>query len=62
MAETWLWACGCEEAWLTTSIDTSLRAYGFYVKRGWKDSEIRDSLRYMKKRKSVEPITPGARL
>jgi GNAT superfamily N-acetyltransferase len=51
MAEDWLWACGCPEAWLTTSIDPSLRAYGFYQKCGWSDFEIRGGLRYMKKKK-----------
>jgi len=47
--ENWLWSLGWTEAWLTTDIDTRLRAYGFYVKQGWTDSEIRDGNRYMTK-------------
>ncbi len=50
MAEDWLWSCGCAEAWLTTSVDPNLRACGFYRRQGWVDHEIRDGLRYMKKR------------
>jgi ribosomal protein S18 acetylase RimI-like enzyme len=52
--EDWLWSEGWEEIWLTTDIDTGLRAYGFYRKQGWMDHEIRDGLRYMKK------ISPAA--
>jgi GNAT superfamily N-acetyltransferase len=55
MAEDWLWDCGCPEAWLTTSIDPSLRAYGFSRKLGWVDAEIRDGLRYMKKPRPDRP-------
>jgi ribosomal protein S18 acetylase RimI-like enzyme len=55
MAEEWLWGRGLEESWLTTSVDISLRAYGFYKKQGWTDREIRDGLRYMVKRKP-EPV------
>ena len=47
LAEEWLWEMRCDKAWLTTSIDTSLRAYGFYRKRGWVDQKIEDGLRYM---------------
>jgi len=47
LAEAWLWSKGCERAWLTTDIDTSLRAYGFYLHRGWLDDKIEDGLRYM---------------
>lgn len=50
LVEDWLWSRGWEEIWLTTDIDTSLCAYGFYLKRGWTDAEIKDGLRYMKKR------------
>jgi ribosomal protein S18 acetylase RimI-like enzyme len=49
LVEDWLWSKGWDEIWLTTDVDTSLRAYGFYKKQGWMDSEIRDGLRYMKK-------------
>jgi GNAT superfamily N-acetyltransferase len=33
MIETkkWLTAAGCTRAWLTTDLDTGLRAYGFYA-------------------------------
>ncbi|HUV36648.1 MAG TPA: GNAT family N-acetyltransferase [Patescibacteria group bacterium] len=50
LVEDWLWSRGWEKIWLTTDLDTSLRAYGFYLKRGWTDAEIKDGLRYMKKR------------
>jgi ribosomal protein S18 acetylase RimI-like enzyme len=45
-----LWAAGWRKIWLTTDVDPSLRAYGFYLRQGWVDGEIRDGLRYMKKR------------
>ena len=47
--EEWLRTKGCLEIWLTTDIDPSLRAYGFYIKHGWVDSKIEDGLRYMTK-------------
>ena len=47
--ENWLWAQGWKEIWLTTDVDTSLRAYGFYKREGWVDKEIKDGMRYMKK-------------
>lgn len=51
LVEEWLWSCGCDELWLTTDLDTKLRAYSFYRKHGWEDDRIEDGLRYMKKRK-----------
>jgi GNAT superfamily N-acetyltransferase len=51
--EDWLWETGCRELWLTTDVDTHLRAYSFYRKHGWADAEIRDGLRYMKKARSA---------
>ena len=48
--ENWLQLKGCEEIWLTTDIDTNLRAYGFYKKYGWQDKEVKNGLRYMFKR------------
>jgi GNAT superfamily N-acetyltransferase len=45
--EAWLWASGCTRAWLTTDVDTSLRAYGFYRKRGWTDWKLEPGLRWM---------------
>ena len=49
--EDWLFSEGWDEIWLTTDEDTSLRAYGFYLKRGWFDDRIEGGNRYMKKRK-----------
>jgi len=46
-AEDWLRASGCTRAWLTTDIDTNLRAYGFYRHRGWQDWKTEDGLRWM---------------
>ena len=54
MLEDWLWSEGWDDIWLTTSEDTALRAYGFYLACGWKDREIRDGLRYMHKQKPDE--------
>lgn len=42
----------CDELWLTTDIDTKLRAYSFYKKNGWIDKEIKDGLRFMIKKKT----------
>lgn len=47
LAEEWLAASGCKRAWLTTDLDTTLRAYGFYCKRGWTDWKIERGLRWM---------------
>jgi ribosomal protein S18 acetylase RimI-like enzyme len=47
LAEEWLAASGCERAWLTTDLDTTLRAYGFYRKRGWTDWKSERGLRWM---------------
>jgi len=49
LTEEWLRQCGCRRLWLTTDLDTSLRAYSFYLKHGWKDDRIEDGLRYMAK-------------
>jgi hypothetical protein len=40
-------ASGCERAWLTTDLDTTLRAYGFYRNRGWTDWKIERRMRWM---------------
>ena len=48
--ESWLFAEGCSEIWLTTDIDVQLRAYSFYRNRGWTDWKIEKGNRYMKKR------------
>ncbi|HQR55602.1 MAG TPA: GNAT family N-acetyltransferase [Burkholderiaceae bacterium] len=47
LAEEWLAASGCQRAWLSTDLDTTLRAYGFYRKRGWTDWKIERGNRYM---------------
>lgn len=47
LAEGWLWAAGCNRVWLTTDVDTTLRAYGFYRNRGWTDWKIEEGLRWM---------------
>ena len=47
LAEEWLAASGCRRAWLTTDLDATLRAYGFYRKRGWTDWKIERGLRWM---------------
>jgi GNAT superfamily N-acetyltransferase len=49
LAEGWLWSIGWKEIWLWTSLDTRLRAYSFYRKRGWIDAEIRKNQRFMTK-------------
>jgi GNAT superfamily N-acetyltransferase len=64
--ESWMFGEGCLEIWLTTDIDTSLRAYSFYRHRGWEEWKIENGNRYMRKRpnKSPEPtpttVTPRA--
>jgi ribosomal protein S18 acetylase RimI-like enzyme len=47
-AERCLAQSGCLEAWLTTDLDPSLRAYGFYRHRGWVDWKIERGLRWMR--------------
>ena len=47
LAEEWLAASACKRAWLTTDLDTTLRAYGFYRKRDWSDRKIEGGLRWM---------------
>jgi GNAT superfamily N-acetyltransferase len=53
LVERWLAAEGWSESWLTTDVDTSLRAYGFYLHEGWRDDVVRDGLRYMRKSLAV---------
>ena len=47
--EEWLYSKGCSEIWLSTDVDKSLRAYGFYIKHGWEDRNIENGNRYMVK-------------
>ena len=46
--EEWLWSEGWKEIWLTTDLDETDRAVGFYRHLGWKDWKIEKD-RYMKK-------------
>ncbi|MGD9212838.1 MAG: GNAT family N-acetyltransferase [Desulfobacteraceae bacterium] len=48
--EDWLWAEGWNEIWLTTDVNTLLRAYGFYKKQGWIDKGVTDGVRYLIKK------------
>jgi GNAT superfamily N-acetyltransferase len=47
LTKEWLLASGCMRSWLTTDLDTSLRAYGFYRRQGWTDWKIERGLRWM---------------
>jgi len=60
-AEDWLWSVGCERAWLTTDVDTTLRAYGFYRHRGWTDWRLEDGLRWMELLRPQAPTPTGHR-
>jgi GNAT superfamily N-acetyltransferase len=58
-AEGWLWEQGWSRAWLTTDIDTALRAYGFYRQRGWSDWKLDGGLRWMELFRPGEPTLPA---
>lgn len=45
--ENWLAQTGCSRAWLTTDLDQTLLAYGFYRHRGWTDWKLKRGLRWM---------------
>jgi len=45
--ETWLFSE--DGLWLTTDVDTRLRAYSSYKKHGWRDWKIENGLRNMRK-------------
>ena len=47
MTTQWLAASGCTRTWLTTDLDTTLRAYGFYRRQGWTDWKVERGLRWM---------------
>lgn len=55
LVEDWLWSEGWEVLWLTTDLDVSLRAYGFYRRQGWVDREGGDGLRWMQKTRPLNP-------
>jgi len=52
LTQDWLWASGCREIWLWTSVDTSTRAFALYKKLGWMDYGIQNGRRIMKLQKS----------
>jgi ribosomal protein S18 acetylase RimI-like enzyme len=49
LVENWLRESGCSRLWLTTDLDTTLKAYSFYRRHGWVDDRIADGIRYMVK-------------
>jgi len=49
LTEGWLRSLDWKEIWLWTSLDPRLKAYSFYRKHGWIDSDIRGNQRFMKK-------------
>ena len=49
LVEQWLFSGGWSEIWLTTDVDESLRAVGFYRHLGWVDWKFDDGDRFMKK-------------
>lgn len=55
----WLLDCGCTRSWLTTDVDTALRAYGFYRRYGWTDWKIERGLRYMELYQSQVATSPA---
>jgi GNAT superfamily N-acetyltransferase len=57
--EEWMSSEGCRELWLTTDIDTGLRAYSFYRSHGWVDWKMEAGNRYMKKTWATRPDPPN---
>lgn len=55
--EDWLASTGCKRAWLTTDIDTTLKAYSFYRRHGWMDDRLEGGLRYM-----IKALPPSRQL
>jgi ribosomal protein S18 acetylase RimI-like enzyme len=51
LVEEWLFYFGWDEIWLTTDMDTTLRAFGFYLKHGWTDSGVKNGNKYMTRKK-----------
>lgn len=49
LVENWLFAEGWNEIWLTTDLDESLRAVGFYRHLDWQDWKLADGDRFMRK-------------
>jgi len=51
LVEEWLFDQGFSEIWLTTDVDESLRAVGFYRHLGWDDWKFENGNRFMRKRR-----------
>ncbi len=51
LVEEWLFNRGFSEIWLTTDVDESIRAVGFYRLSGWHDWKSDDGDRFMRKRR-----------
>ncbi|WP_375340935.1 GNAT family N-acetyltransferase [Lyngbya confervoides] len=52
LVETWLFAEGWEEIWLTTDPDETMRSVGFYRHLGWCDWKLEpDGDRFMHKKR-----------
>ena len=49
LVEQWLFSGGWSEIWLTTDVDESIRAVGFYRHLDWVDWKFDDGDRFMKK-------------
>ena len=62
VVEEWLWSVGNDELWLWTSTDEGLRAFSFYVGRGWRKGEVKDGALYMRKQRpnNAPKPTPGS--
>lgn len=53
-AENWLFEAGWPEIWLTTDVDPSIRAHGFYQRLGWATDWVAElgEVTYRKRRPS----------
>jgi ribosomal protein S18 acetylase RimI-like enzyme len=54
--EDWLFAEGWDEIWLTTDVEETFRAVGFYKRLGWTDWKFEHGDRYMRK---CRPVSGG---
>ena len=57
LVEDWLATEGWSEAWLTTDMDETARAVGFYRHLGWEDWKFQDGDRFMKRSSSDTGVT-----
>jgi GNAT superfamily N-acetyltransferase len=48
--EEWLWSRGWDTLWLWTDVDESRRAFSFYLHHGWRKSEVKDGVLYLRKK------------